>query len=136
MNANKTSKCNRLSKKDRVAIYVRNHNLFFSEPPTKDEIDRAVNTRKKIRVNPKQEPEMSKEEFCATNKRNHILLFGETPNEEDLNKEWEVYKFQLQYNAIRGRTKKQTEDMKAAFCLAPEQQLVARYALERLAAWK
>lgn len=92
--------------------------------------------RKKKRVQPKQEAPMSKEEYFETNIRNHSIFYGETPKEEDLNREWDIYRRDLQYHAIRGRTKKQTEKMKAAFAIATEQQLIARYAPERLEAWR
>jgi hypothetical protein len=125
----------RLGKTEFVEEYVRNSILFGFGEPTKEDIDRTYilvkNSGKKKRVKRKTESVMSKEEHFAMNIRNSTLLFGEPPTEEELNKEWDMYKFQLQYRAIRG-TKKQKEVKRAAFMAVMEQEMMSRYSPEAI----
>lgn len=125
----KRLKRKRLSRKDRADEYVHRHNLFYPEPPTKEEIDMSLNTRKKKRVKPKQAPVMSREEHVK-------MLLGKSElfemTEEDANRWYDLTVFQGKLDAIRGRTKKQTEELKAAFFEIAEREIMSRYAPARL----
>ena len=127
----KLVKRKRLKKEEFIVDYVRNHTNFCGEPPTKEEINSAYNLVKNIgkrkRVKPTPEPEMSKEEFIALSVRNSQLLWGETPTEKDLNREWDLIVYERQYNAIRGKTKKEKEKKQQAFVEYMEQEMKRRY---------